>query len=141
MSFYLDANVLVSLFAVDAHTNKVDAWIDSDPGALFVSNFARVEFAAVVSRQVRVKAISDTAAREALADFDDWAREMTQPIEAEMRDMILAESLVRDFATKLAAADALHLALASNRGYRLATFDTRLASAAAMRGVRVAELG
>jgi predicted nucleic acid-binding protein len=140
MSFYLDANVLVSLFAVDAHSNKVDAWIDSDPGALFVSNFARVEFAAVVSRQVRVKA-SDTAAREALADFDDWAREMTQPIEAEARDMILAESLVRDFATKLAAPDALHLALASNRGFSLATFDTRLAEAAAMRGVRVSELG
>lgn len=66
---------------------------------------------------------------------------MTQPIEADVLDMILAESLVRDFATKLSAPDALHLALASNRGYRLATFDTRLAEAATIRGVRAVAPG
>ena len=48
------------------------------------------------------------------------------------------KSLLRDFATKLAA---LHLALAANRGFSLATFDTRLAEAAAIRGVRVEALG
>lgn len=42
---------------------------------------------------------------------------------------------------ELAAPDALHLALASNRGFSLATFDTRLAEAAAMRGVRAVALG
>jgi hypothetical protein len=39
--------------------------------------------------------MSDAAAREALADFDDWAREMTQPIEAEARDMLGGEPCSR----------------------------------------------
>lgn len=39
------------------------------------------------------------------------------------------------------APDTLHLALASNRGYRLATFDARLKESAAIRGVPAAALG
>ncbi|MGP0060221.1 MAG: PIN domain-containing protein, partial [Beijerinckiaceae bacterium] len=41
------------------------------------------------------------------------------------------------FATKLAAADALHLAAAMNAGASLVTFDGRLAEAARMQGVGV----
>ena len=55
-------------------------------------------------------------------------------------DFMLAERIVRDFATKLAAADALHLASAKNAGAALATFDLRLADAARMKGVKVAGL-
>ena len=54
---------------------------------------------------------------------------------------LLAERLVRDFSTKLAAADALHLASAKNAGAALATFDARLAEAANGLGVALAELG
>jgi uncharacterized protein len=49
--------------------------------------------------------------------------------------------LVRDFATKLTAPDALHLASAKNAGATLATLDARLADAARGQGVEVAELG
>jgi predicted nucleic acid-binding protein len=49
--------------------------------------------------------------------------------------------LVRDFATKLSAPDALHLASAKNAGATLATLDVRLAEAAMGQGVKVAELG
>ena len=53
----------------------------------------------------------------------------------------LADRVVRDLATKLAAADALHLATAKNAGAQLATFDQRLADGARMRGVELAGLG
>lgn len=137
MSFYLDANVLLSLFAADAHSTKADAWIDGDPGELFVSDFARVEFAAVMSRRLRAKAMSATVALETLSDFDVWTGRMAWPIETGAADMALAERLVRDFATKLSGPDALHLALSSNRGLRLVTFDERLAGAARMHGAAV----
>ena len=48
--------------------------------------------------------------------------------------------LVQDFATKLAAADALHLASAKNAGAILATLEIRLAEAAKGQGVEVAAL-
>ena len=44
--------------------------------------------------------------------------------------MECAETLVRDFATKLLAPDALHLASAMQAGAVLVTFDERLANAA-----------
>ena len=58
-----------------------------------------------------------------------------------MADFAHAERLIRDFATKLAAPDALHLASAKNSGAALATFDARLADAARAQGVEVAQLG
>jgi uncharacterized protein len=53
----------------------------------------------------------------------------------------LAERLIRDFATKLAAADALHLASAKNAGATLATLDGRLAEAVRGQGVALSDLG
>lgn len=137
MSFYLDANVLVALFVADVHSASADAWVDAGAGELFVSDFARIEFAAVLSRQVRVEAMSETAAREALSDFDEWTARMTLPVETGARDMNLADRLARDFATKLSGPDALHLALSANRDHQLVTFDMRLAEAARRRGARV----
>lgn len=141
MNFYLDANIIVSLFIADSHSSLVDAWLDSEPGQLFVSDFARVEFAAVISRQVRVGAMNDETAHEALSDFDEWTRRMTQPVETRTRDVGLAERLARDFATKLSAQDALHLAIAANREHHLVTFDARLADAARVKSVSVVSPG
>ena len=47
-------------------------------------------------------------------------------------DYALAERIVRDPSSKLAAADALHLASAKNAGAAMATLDNRLAEAAAV---------
>jgi len=55
-------------------------------------------------------------------------------------DFALAEQIVRDFASKLAAPDALHLATAIHAGAALATFDVRLADAARARGVALADV-
>ncbi len=55
-------------------------------------------------------------------------------------DFLLAERIVRDFSTRLAVADALHLASAANADAAIATLDARLAEAARMRGVEVAAL-
>ncbi|HEY8063223.1 MAG TPA: type II toxin-antitoxin system VapC family toxin [Methylosinus sp.] len=136
MSFYLDANLLVALFVSDVHSAATDAWIDSNPGELFIGDFARIEFAAVLSRRFRVEPASETIMREALDDFDEWARRMTTPIDTLPRDMALADRLMRDFALKLSAPDALHLALCENRDYTLVTFDLRLAEAARRGGAK-----
>lgn len=57
------------------------------------------------------------------------------------QDFALADQFVRDYATQLSAPDALHLAAAKNAGAALTTFDARLAEAARLQSVEVAELG
>ena len=100
-----------------------------------VSELCALEFAASVSRGVRSTGLlSEQAAQEALADFDEWRALSTVATALSIADFNLAASFVRDFATKLAAADALHLAAAINAGAKLATFDKRLAEAAKTRG-------
>lgn len=140
MSVYLDASAIVPLILRGAHTPTMEQWLANARAELVVSDFAALEVAAVISRQVRSARMSEQQASLALALLDDWLARASTSIETGASDFTLADRFVRDFATKLAAPDALHLALASNRGYRLATFDTRLAAAAAMRGVRVVPL-
>ncbi|MGJ0397250.1 MAG: type II toxin-antitoxin system VapC family toxin [Methylocystis sp.] len=140
MSIYLDASAIVPLILRDAHTMNMEQWLANAREDLVVSDFAALEVAAVISRQVRLAHMSEQKASLALTLLDDWMTRVSTNIETDASDIALADRFVRDFATKLAAPDALHLALASNRGYRLATFDTRLAAAAAMRGVRAVAL-
>ena len=136
MSVYLDASAIVPLILRDAHTPTMEQWLANAREDLVVSDFGALEVAAVISRQVRSARMSEQQASLALALLDDWLARASTSIETGASDLALADRFVRDFATKLAAPDALHLALASNRGCRLATFDTRLAAAAAIRGVR-----
>jgi len=104
-----------------------DALFDRDladvpGGARWREWMGRVEAAIFASRE--------PVARDALADFDEWTNRMTQPLETSSPDVRFADRLVRDFATKLAAPDALHLAIALKHGLQLVTFDERLGGGA-----------
>ena len=140
MRFYLDASFVVSLFITDAHTEKADRWIGGEPDETIVSELCALEFAASVSRGVRTGRLSGEAAEETLSDFDDWRGRATVSHGLRPMDLALAGALVRDFSTKLAAADALHLASAINAGAKLVTFDKRMAEAALSRRVTVETL-
>lgn len=137
MSYYLDTNIIVALFGAEPATAAVLRWLTGASNAILVSDFAAVEFAAVLSREVRTGAVTADHARVVLTRFDTWRLQGASLVAAGPADMQLAETLARDFATKLQAPDALHLALAMNSQATLATLDQRLADAAGMRGVAV----
>jgi predicted nucleic acid-binding protein len=86
---------------------------------------------------LRTGRLSPSEASAALASFDLLAAR-SRPLRHGRADFEAAEKLVRDFTTKLAAPDALHLVSAKNAGAVLATFDARLADAARAQGVEVA---
>jgi predicted nucleic acid-binding protein len=130
----LDASVVVSLFIADVHTGAADRLIASLREDAIVGELCALEFAACVSRGVRTGRLTEREAREALADFDEWRTFSTVAAPLSVADFDLATRLERDFATKLAAADALHLAGAIHAGARLAGFDKRLIEAAQRRG-------
>ena len=91
----------------------------------------------MASRHLRVGRLTRQQVDGALLDYDALCAgcERLTPSAA---DFQLAERLARDFSTKLAAANALHLASAKNAGAALATFDARLAEAARGQGIEVA---
>jgi uncharacterized protein len=137
---YFDASVLMSLLVADAHTEKASAWYSGLTATVIVSDLANLEVSAVLSRHLRVGRLTREAVDSALMDFDAM-RANCEPLSHRAADFLLADRIVRDLSTKLAAADALHLASAKNLGARLATLDSRLAAAARTKGVEVMELG
>ena len=140
MTVYCDTSVIVSVVVLDPHSDIAIAWLRCAQEPVIVSDLAALEFSAVVSRGLRTRRFALEEAAEALADFDRL-REQCRRQSHGPEDFAVADSLIRDFSTKLAAADALHLAAAKNAGAVLATFDARLTEAARSRGVQVATIG
>lgn len=137
MAYYLDTSVVTALLVPDAHSPRAEAWFSRNDDSLIVSDFAAVEFAAVVSRQFRTGRLSHNDATAVLATFDEWLQSSFVRVEVTQVDIASAERLAREFETKLSAPDAIHLAAAARLGARLLTYDDRLAAAGRSQGVAV----
>lgn len=140
MTIYADTSALVAFIFDEPNSNRVRDWFRRATQPIIVSDFARLEFPAVVTRSARTGQLDPSQASAALASFDLLAAR-SRPLRHDRADFAAAEALVRDFATKLTAPDALHLASAKNAGATLATLDLRLVDAARGQGVEVAALG
>jgi predicted nucleic acid-binding protein len=137
VNHYLDTSVVVALLLQDMHSSKADAWLIRTKPTFLISDFCSVEFAAVVSRRVRMNGLTAGNASLALRKFDDWLSRPVQVIRCTPEQMAAAGQIVRDFTTKLSAPDAIHLAITRHLGATLATFDDRLADAALRHSVPV----
>lgn len=135
MNVYLDTSVVVSLIVKDDHTAKADSWYREAIPSPVISSFVKLEFAATISRYLRIDRLSQPAAARFLDFFDRWTSEETHCIEVAADDMKRADLMVRNFATKLAGPDAIHLAIAGRTGLPVVTFDHRLAAAARMQTI------
>ena len=140
MTIYADTSALVAFVFDEPRSDLARGWFRRTTQGIIVSDLARLEFPAVVTRSARTGRLNPSEASAALASFDLLAAR-SQPLRHDRADFAAAEILVRDFATKLTAPDALHLASAKNAGAALATLDARLADAARGQGVALAELG
>jgi predicted nucleic acid-binding protein len=137
VTIYADTSVLVALVFDEPESIRVRAWFHDRTHRIIVSDLARLEFPAVVTRATRTKRLSLADASAALANFD-LLLGRSRPWRHDRADFAAAEMIVRDLAMKLAAPDALHLASAMNADAILATLDARLAEAARGQGVEVA---
>jgi uncharacterized protein len=137
VSHYLDTSVMVALLLKDAHSIRADTWLTREKPTFLASDFCAVEFAAVVSRRVRMNRLTTETANLALRRFDEWLSRTVQIVRCTPEQMAAAGQIVRDFTLKLSAPDAIHLAIARHSGATLATFDDRLAEAARQHAVPV----
>ena len=114
---YFDTSFLAPFVLPKATSEPITRFFDDLPAdALAVSHWTRVEFASLLARDVRVGSLEAAAAREAGSLCETIIEESFVVLLPNHDDFDRAREWLSHFATGLRAGDALHLAIASNRG-------------------------
>jgi predicted nucleic acid-binding protein len=101
-------------------------------------NLGAIESASVLSRRVRMGAITTSHARTSFSAFDAWSVRATQRLELSAADIAIADAWLRRLDLPLRTLDALHIAIAQRLDATLVTFDQRMAASARALGMAVA---
>ncbi|TXC72414.1 type II toxin-antitoxin system VapC family toxin [Sphingomonas ginsenosidivorax] len=132
MTIYCDTSVLVSAFAAEAASESVREWLDRHADKVVISDWVVNEFSGALALKRRIGAIDQASW---LAVMQDWRAFLRDGIPVEQvvpRDFARAAAILEQPDLKLRSSDALHLALAEDRGFAMATLDKALGDAADM---------
>lgn len=114
---YFDTSFLVPLVLRESASESITSFFQDLPAdALAVSHWTRVEFASLLAREVRMGGLEAAAAREVGSQFETMIEESFVVFLPNSDDFDRAREWLGRFETGLRAGDALHLAIASNRG-------------------------
>lgn len=128
MTYYLDTSLLVAALTNEVATVRVQTWLGGQaPEALLISEWVVTEFSSALSVKVRTGTVSAPHRAAALAMFTRMAAESFTVLPVATSHFRTAARYADDSALGVRAGDALHLAIAGQRGATLCTLDTRLA--------------
>lgn len=129
---YLDTSFVTPLFREEVVSRKVADFLSRQAaGTLAASKWAGVEFASLISRDVRMGVLKVGEGRHLVSEFDSIIAASMVVLAPNSYDFDLAQEYVANFATHLRAPDALHLAVAHNNGVEfVATLDEGMLAAA-----------
>ena len=114
---YFDTSFLTPLFLPEATSESIDAFLNDLPiENRAISHWTRVEFASVIARHIRMGNLDADAARKASVKFRIMIDGYFAILLPDRQDFDRAKDYIEYFETKLRAGDALHLAIAKNRG-------------------------
>lgn len=114
---YFDTSFLVPLILLEATSEPITAFFGSlRDEDLAVSHWTRVEFASLLAREVRMGGLDTAVARRAGSRFETMIRQSFVVLLPNVDDFNQAGNWLGRFGTGLRAGDALHLAIAGNRG-------------------------
>ena len=128
---YFDTSFLAPLILPEATSEPVANFFETlPPGDLTVSHWTRVEFASLLAREIRMGGLDPAAAHEADSRFEAMIRESFILLLPNPEDFDRARDCLNRHETGLRAADALHLAIAWNRGSEaIYSLDNRMIAA------------
>jgi len=140
---YLDTSFIVPLYLREATSERVEAFLRTEPpGSLVVSRWVKVEFASTLARNVRMKLQLARNARMLMQHFDEDTQATFQLYTPSAADFTLAKELLLEAPMLgLRGADALHLAAAKTQRLHLYTLDQPLLRAAEALGVSASDAG
>ena len=114
---YFDTSFLVPLILPETTSEAIAGFFDGLPPDQFaVSHWTRVEFASLLAREVRMGGLDAAAAHEAGSRFETMVAESFTVLLPNRGDFDRAREWLGHSETGLRARDALHLAIAGNRG-------------------------
>ena len=122
---YLDTSFVAPLVIAENSSDAVEAWVlKVDPGELATSLWTQVELSSLVSRKVRMGELTGAKGNEVRREFDRILGEFFEMLTPTAGDFATASRYLEVPRTGLRAGDALHLAVAANRGAtRILTLD------------------
>ena len=134
---YFDTSFVAPLILPEAASDAVAGLLETLPtDELAVSHWTRVEFSSLLAREVRMGGLGADVARAADARFETMIGESFAVLLPGRNDFDLARDFLGRFETGLRAGDALHLAIAANRGAAaLYSLDRQLIEAGRQLGV------
>ena len=114
---YFDTSFLVPLILPEATSEPISGFLEAlSDDDLAISHWTRVEFASLLAREVGMGGLDAGTAREAGSQFERMIGESFVVLLPNRDDFNLAREWLGNFETGLRAGDALHLAIAGNRG-------------------------
>lgn len=125
----------------EAATTRVLSWIGSHAAAeLAISDWILTEVSSALAFKLRTRTLDLAQRAQALAGFHRLAADSLLIVPVERSHFQAATHFVDRPELNLRAPDALHLAIAADRGATLVTLDRRLKAAALELGVAVQEV-
>jgi uncharacterized protein len=133
---YLDTSVIVSAFTAEENTAQAQQFLLTEgQGPLCISNWTLTEFASAISLKVRCGALSEQDRANVQSKWHQAIYENFTILSVTQASFEAASIFVSEYELGLRAGDALHIAITTEMGASLATFDRKMAIAANHFGV------
>jgi predicted nucleic acid-binding protein len=137
---YFDTSFVVPFILPEPTSSRIQQFFSEHQNEeLAISDWTRVEFASMLTREVRMGGLTEQKAREADARFEDAMARSFAILLPNRNDFDLCKRYLMKFETGVRLGDALHLAIVHNHNAQMFyTLDKKLVRIANSLGLPVA---